>query len=115
MKQAGRGAFMRRFIAEGDVIIASPLLNNWGRQNLALHTNRTGVDGESNDMQLIYNYMYGHPESNLLLFPVTRSNMINHRSAKDGSGPNAKVRWSPTDKKTQYYLQRHLADLRQVR
>ena len=112
--QAGRGAYARRFISDGDVIIASPMLNNWGRQKFNLNVNRTGVDGEANEKQLIYNYMYAHPNSTLLLFPVTRVNMINHKSIHDGIGPNARLRWSTSDKKTQYYLQRHLEDLRKV-
>lgn len=122
LEHASRGAFARRFIAKGDVIISSPMLNNWGRRRLTMFTNRTGIEGESNGKQLIYNYVFGHPDSNILMFPVTRAIAINHKSNRtkyndDGSknfGPNAFLRWSKSDKKTQYYLRRHVADLRQV-
>mmetsp|Transcript_17467 Transcript_17467/g.27205 ORF Transcript_17467/g.27205 Transcript_17467/m.27205 type:complete len:1232 (-) Transcript_17467:51-3746(-) len=106
IKQAGNGAFARRFIAKGDKIIVSPMLNTWGRQRLNMNKDR--AEHDVNEKQLIYNYHFGHPNSTLLLFPVTRSISINHSS----KSPNAKVRWSPTDKKTQYYLQRHVNDLR---
>lgn len=123
LEHATRGAFARRYIAKGDVIISSPMLNNWGRQRLNMFTNRTGVEGESNGKQLIYNYVFGHPDSNILMFPVTRAITINHKSNRtkyndDGSknlGPNAFLRWSKSNRKTQYYLRRHISDLRQVR
>lgn len=116
IKQAGNGAFARHSIAEGEVITSSPMLNTWGREMLEMNADR--VEHDVTDKQLIYNYHYGHPNSTLLLFPLTRSIGINHKSTAHssdpcGMGPNAKLRWSPTHKKTQYYLQRHINDLKE--
>ena len=43
---------------------------------------------------LVINYTFGHRKSTLLLTPYGGMvNYINHKSAKDGDGPNVKVEW----------------------
>ena len=114
IKQAGNGAFARHDIVKGQTITAAPMLNLWDREILKMDTDRAKHD--VNDKQLIYNYHYGNPNSTLLLFPLTRSVAINHRSVRSDpsrKGPNAKLRWSPTHKKTQFYLEGHINELRE--
>lgn len=43
---------------------------------------------------LVINYTFGHRDSSLLLTPYgAMVNYINHKSAKDGDGPNVRVQW----------------------
>ncbi|VEU38802.1 unnamed protein product [Pseudo-nitzschia multistriata] len=43
---------------------------------------------------LVLNYSFGHKNSTLLLTPYgAMVNYINHKSAKDGDGPNVRVQW----------------------
>jgi len=43
---------------------------------------------------LVLNYSFGHPNSTLLLTPYgAMVNYINHKSAKDGNGPNVRIKW----------------------
>mmetsp|Transcript_42802 Transcript_42802/g.84089 ORF Transcript_42802/g.84089 Transcript_42802/m.84089 type:complete len:299 (+) Transcript_42802:462-1358(+) len=66
-----------------------------------------GVDPPaSDDRQLFYNYQFGHAESSIMLFPVNAAIAINHSNQ-----PNAELRWSLTDKKTQHFLSRSLEAL----
>ena len=113
--QAGKGAFARRPILLGETIIPSPMLNSWGRDIFNMDAEETpkGI----NKKQLVYNYMWSHPKSSLLLFPTNTAITINHASDRDSSKilPNAELRWSQTDKKSMYYLQTHLHDLKKVR
>lgn len=113
IKQAGKGAFARRFIKEGNVIIQSPLLLTWGRHMFEM--NATHLPRDILRKQLIYNYQFAHPESSVLFFPANTAFMINHQSERTPGGisPNAEIRWSVSDKRSMYYLQRHLDDLKE--
>ena len=113
--QAGKGAFALRPIARGSTIIPAPMINSWGRQIFEVKADaaRSGV----NEKHLIYNYMWTHPESSLLLFPVNTAMTINHASSRGNSNfrPNAELQWSKKDKKSAYYQRSHLEDLKKVR
>lgn len=49
-------------------------------------------------MSLLMNYCLGHPESSLLLCPMTSAILLNHCSERTmdcgPNGPNAKIQWS---------------------
>lgn len=107
IKQAGNGAFARRFIKKGQTIIPAPLIVTWGRDMFEL--NKPHLPQDINRKQLVYNYQYAHPDSSALFFPTNTAIMINHRKHQ----PNAEIRWSKTDKKSSYYLQRTLNDLKE--
>ena len=61
--------------------------------------------------------MWAHPESSILLFPIDTAFAINHASGRGykSKNPNAELRWSQTDKKSMYYQQSRLEDLKRVR
>mmetsp|Transcript_41837 Transcript_41837/g.98020 ORF Transcript_41837/g.98020 Transcript_41837/m.98020 type:complete len:392 (+) Transcript_41837:2193-3368(+) len=115
--QAGKGGFARRPLRKDDVIIPVQMLHvRGGRDVLRRRVDIALEDSAPNilaDKQYIYNYMYSHPESSVLLFPVNTGVVINHSSArmKNGKAPNAKLKWSLTDKKTQYFLNKPLEAL----
>ena len=69
----------------------------------------------TNRINLAYNYQYASPNSSVLFFPANTAITINHRSQRGwlGPKPNAELRWSRTNKKSMYYLQRPLEDLKQ--
>lgn len=70
-----------------------------------------------NPTQLLMNYQLGHPNSSVLFLPINPLVGINHMSPRmpNGSPPNAELRWSEWDKKSHYYLQRPLEDLKEVK
>jgi len=111
---AGRGAFAARPIAEGHLVSPMPLVHIPHRRELDMydleevintHTDETvlvrssdgnddgdGASAEPTGKQLLLNYCFGHPESNVLLYPFgTASNFINHMP---GDRANAKIVWS---------------------
>ncbi|KAL3914099.1 MAG: hypothetical protein SGILL_006236 [Bacillariaceae sp.] len=106
---AGRGAFATRKIKEGSLVAPVPLvqipeeyiLNMYetkvvevppveeGEDEVDLLTMR--ADDEPIGTQLLFNYVYGHPDSNLVLLPAGAGvNYINHSKEK----VNAKLVWS---------------------
>lgn len=108
---AGRGAFANRFLSKGSVIAPAPLLA-LKRQDLIMFEinedssryqhklNLNKVVGQ----ELLLNYCYGHPESDLLLVPYSPVvNFINHHV--NSSMINAEIRW-PSDEIAQGLLQR---------
>ena len=100
-------------MAKGDVIIPAPLLATYGRHMFNLKGRH--VPDDANKVNLALNYQFSHPESSLHLFPTTSALLVNHRSANQrwgGIKPNAELRWSTTDRKSVYFLQRTLEDLR---
>jgi hypothetical protein len=114
---AGRGAIAQRFIARGDVIVPSPLVQIMNRDRLAMWA------GERNEeqvgTQLLLNYCFGHEESSLLLCPLTNAVLINHcsnRTKECGEdGPNAEYRWATTfDRDTERWLKMSLDEMARV-
>ena len=94
---AGKGAFATRAIGKEKVVAPVPLIH-LHRQHMDVfdsdHINDPSVPVFWVGKQLLMNYVYGHPESSLLLFPYSPVvNYINHASSKDGKA-NAKLQWS---------------------
>ena len=103
----------RRRMTEGDVITPAPLIATYGRHMFNLVGRHLPED--INTINLALNYQFSHPGSSLYLFPTTSALLINHRSANQrwgGTKPNAELRWSTTDRKSAYFLQRTLEDLK---
>jgi hypothetical protein len=93
--QAGRGAFSQRRIPRDSVVTTVPLIHLDRRytrifsreKNPQTDVVRPKYVGE----QLIRNYVYGHPDSSVLLFPASPVvNYINH----DSDNANVELRWS---------------------
>jgi hypothetical protein len=111
VKQAGRGAFATRSLHQGTVITPAPVVH--------LHRRHTELwDSEDIDdrlkapwfsgHQLLLNYCFGHPESNLLLFPYAPVvNYVNHNATVF----NAKLRWSNLPNHRTDWLKRTPEDL----
>jgi hypothetical protein len=118
---AGRGAFAKRDIGVGHVIMQTPVLHmDWSQMEIvkqSLYNDKVNEteDGESTKLyqpflpiqrehgikycdqiigqQLMLNYAYGSPESHVLLVPTGPTvNSINHNS--DPTRVNAYLRWS---------------------
>ena len=96
---AGRGAFTSKFTAIGNVVVSSPVLHFDKREMIIMEQsigqkydeinkiiyNATKVRGE----QLLTNYLFGHPNSSIVLLPTaSHVNLINH-SPKSNVG----IRW----------------------
>ncbi|KAL3798343.1 hypothetical protein HJC23_004996 [Cyclotella cryptica] len=94
---AGRGAFATRFIPKGGLVAPAPLLHFADKSTINIY-NGTRFKGKyvknETDVlskQIILNYMFGHPNSTLHLFPYSHHvAYINHHSTKF----NAKVQWA---------------------
>eukprot|EP00531_Pseudo-nitzschia_arenysensis_P014472 CAMPEP_0116141430 /NCGR_PEP_ID=MMETSP0329-20121206/14379_1 /TAXON_ID=697910 /ORGANISM="Pseudo-nitzschia arenysensis, Strain B593" /LENGTH=684 /DNA_ID=CAMNT_0003636615 /DNA_START=77 /DNA_END=2131 /DNA_ORIENTATION=- len=89
----GLGLIAKRNMAKGEAIISSPMVP----------THRKVLDiieeEDVNDKQLMLNYVFGHPDSDLLLLPYgPMVNFINHKGKKDG-GANAEIRWHHLNEK----------------
>jgi hypothetical protein len=83
----GLGLFAKRDLAKDKAIISSPLT--------PIHREVFEItnDEDVNDKQLMLNYVFGHPDSDLLLLPIgPMVNFFNHRRKSDG-GANAEIRW----------------------
>ena len=95
---AGRGAFSTRFIPKGGLVAPAPLVHIADKSTVNMYGEMIGPNGnivrnesEVLGKQIILNYMFGHPNSTVLLFPYS-SNVayINHHSTKF----NAKLQWT---------------------
>jgi hypothetical protein len=100
----GRGAFTKRSYKIGDVVATTPLIHFDRSQMDIVQQSRKGIHRiplsrehgiEYTDhvigQQLLYNYCYGHPKSNVLLLPYGPGvNYINHHPTK----ANVQIRWS---------------------
>lgn len=97
IQNAGRGAFSKRPIAEGKMIVPLPLVHIPRKEILDMYEvdsqgkERYRVDDESKGSQLLLNYCLGHPDSTMVFFPSGSSALlINHSKEK----VNAKLVWS---------------------
>jgi SET domain len=79
----GLGVHARRDMARGTTVISTPLV--------PIHRNEMDIpDGDVNSKQLMLNYAYGHPDSDLLLLPIGPVvNYLNHHPTLS----NAQIRW----------------------
>jgi hypothetical protein len=108
---AGRGAFARRPLANGTVISPIPTTLIGDESSLNMYDvvpTEGGTDEyerpippgfaynyeKHRGQQIALNYVYGHPESSLVLLPnAPMVNYINH-----GKKPNAELRWAEHEK-----------------
>ncbi len=111
---AGKGAFTRRFIPKGSLLLASPTIAT--RREL-LHFDSSGFGRSTNEFQLMTNYHFGHTSSSALFFPLTQATAINHNSARltNGKEPNARIQFSTSDKRSMYFQSLSLEDILEVR
>jgi SET domain len=100
----GRGAFAKFFSKKGDVVATTPLIHfDRSQINIVEQSYKDvhriplfrehGIEYTSNviGQQLMLNYCYGHPDSNLLLLPYGPGvNFINHHESE----ANVYIRWS---------------------
>lgn len=95
---AGRGAFATRFIPKGGLVAPAPVVHITDKHAADMYNETIGKHGnivrDDNGLihkQIIINYMFGHPNSTLVLFPYS-SNVpyINHHA----TDYNAEVRWA---------------------
>jgi len=111
IRQAGQGAFSRRNLTKGTTIISSPMIHVWDRSTMEQdELNSTDVtEGLTvNPTMQMLNYQFSHAQSSLYLLPINQMAAINHA----GSATNAKLQWATWDKKSSYYLQRPMEDLK---
>jgi hypothetical protein len=90
IEHAGRGAFAARNMKRGEVVAALPLVAlHRGKSVLTIPEDKDGGDKEM--YQLLYNYMFEHPQSSALFYAAGAStNYINH----GGQNANVKMMWS---------------------
>jgi hypothetical protein len=91
----GRGAFAKRRIEKGEIIVSSPVIH-FDRSQTEIVKQFQNEDGgleyteHVEQHQLLLNYCYGHPNSTVLMLPYAPGvNFINHHSE-----PNAILDWS---------------------
>jgi len=121
---AGRGAIAQRFIARGEVVVPVPLIQIMDKDVLTIWKEVENENGDLDEVptgkQLLMNYVFGHEESSLLLFPITNAILINHcsnRTKECGEdGPNAEFYWDTEwDRDTKRWLGMTLDEIAQVR
>lgn len=82
----GLGVFAKRSLGKDAVITSTPLVPVMRKEMKFFDPDPDPV----NDQQLMLNYLFGHPDSDLLLLPIgPMVNFINH----DRQRPNAEIRW----------------------
>eukprot|EP00934_Nitzschia_sp_Nitz4_P003055 Nitzschia sp. Nitz4//scaffold27_size158506//24427//26385//NITZ4_002580-RA/size158506-processed-gene-0.67-mRNA-1//-1//CDS//3329545428//3045//frame0 len=99
---AGRGAFATRPLTAGATIAPIPIVHVANEHVLDMYPLTRTKDehdqeyfvrqpgAEVADVQLLYNYVFGHPESDIVLMPAgAATSFINH-----SPDPNAKLVWS---------------------
>ena len=95
---AGQGLFAKKTLSSGSRVISTPLI--------PIHRSEMEIeDPDVNSKQLMLNYAYGHPGSDLLLLPYgPLVNYFNH-----GKQANVAVRWHvvPPQQKTLHRREEH--------
>lgn len=111
IQQAGQGAFSRRFLPKGTLVISAPTI---ATDRYYMHLNTTMTKEEINPQELMINYHWGHKNSSILFFPLNHAFTINHNSKRKISGkePNVRVEFSSREKRSRYFRERSLEDLR---
>ena len=115
ISEAGRGAFATRFIPKGALVAPLPLIP---LTKQSLEMSRTVTNGKSrketiHGQQLLLNYCFGHPQSDILLYPYTVGvNFVNHANGDDGKyNANAELRWSNNPFHQSEWLTKSAAEL----
>lgn len=92
----GQGLFAKHDISPGSVITSTPVIPI-DRKELVMKSKNKKDDGKKKkdvQQQLLLNYCFGHPRSDLLLLPYgPLVNYMNH--APPGKTANAVIRWHP--------------------
>ena len=96
--QAGRGAFATRFIPSGGLVAPAPLIHISNKTQLDMYEALPPKDGFIRrnlsapvHQQLLLNYCFGHPDSDVLVSPYgVLVNLINHSPTR----ANTKIVWS---------------------
>jgi hypothetical protein len=90
ISQAGKGAFSRRHLKKGSLVITAPAIAAT-RDFMSLDDTGKDFPTGTNSMQLMYNYHFGHKNSSVLFFPLNHLFTINHNTkrSKSGKEPNA--------------------------
>jgi len=104
---AGRGAFAKRAIEKGDIVASVPLLRMHKQhlRSFAIDEITKERVNEPPEIQLVMNYVLGHPKSPIVFYPYgTGVNLINHATHKDLTA-NVKFVWSEKDYHDQKYLE----------
>jgi hypothetical protein len=106
----------RRALKHGTTIISTPLILTWGDSPMKMRTGRSAVPEGINTRLILENYQFKHPSADVYFLPITQVTAINHGSPRKESRnpPNAKIQWAQWHRKSVYYLQRPLDDLRNV-
>ncbi|KAL7535865.1 hypothetical protein ACHAWF_005299 [Thalassiosira exigua] len=96
---AGRGAFATRLIPKGGLVAPAPVVHLADKSHADMYDEATARGKKSVrderkgvvQRQLVLNYVFGHPESSVVLFPYS-SNVayVNHHATDF----NAEVRWA---------------------
>lgn len=102
LPDAGFGGFAQFGVKKGEIIVPAPVFHVTNKEAMGIY--QAGVNAlEDPDRyrigtQVILNYCFGHPESSMLMCPMTSAVLINHCSTRTmgcgPDGPNAVVRWS---------------------
>lgn len=102
LPDAGFGGFAQFGVRKGDIVVPAPVLHVVDKEVMTIY--EAGVnasedpDRYSIGTQVMLNYCFGHPESSMLMCPMTGAVLINHCSMRTKEcgpdGPNAEVRWS---------------------
>ncbi len=117
--KAGRGAFAKRFLKAGSLIVPIPLLHVMDKDIFNLYPwHVPNGDGERMllkdqgviGQQLLLNYCFGHPQSSLLLCQASSAALVNHNRDQ----PNARVQWSDWDSTTKSWLSLSFDELAKV-
>lgn len=107
--QAGRGAFAKRKLLQGQIVSPAPVLQILRSQTLVYEPFENNPDDYDPDhpvgIQLLRNYAWGHPHSSMLFLPYSPNvNFINHAHKELA---NVKIRWSenPINRKDWFDLE----------
>ncbi|KAL3940366.1 MAG: hypothetical protein SGBAC_005094 [Bacillariaceae sp.] len=101
IRQAGRGAFATRFLAENQVITISPLIHMLDSKILDMHRFDFHIETKSYTKhhepmppQLVINYCFGQRDTKLLLCPYGSGvNYINHPATDSSNNANVRIAW----------------------
>ncbi len=116
--QAGMGAFAVRSMPEGSIVATTPVVTLY--RDLLKTAEKSKQD--TNDVQLLMNYCFGHPNTTLLMFPYSSTvHFINHgdqnvdnQDGKGGTTANSKIRWSHSEYQASELLEKSLEEMKEL-